>query len=108
MEELVWNSLDADATEVHVELELDDFGGVHAVVVRDNGHGIPAATVESAFKGMGGSWKRTAPGTESGRQLHDRNGYGRFRVLALGSSATWTSVSDGPGGRSEVAIRSRT
>ncbi|AEY94146.1 hypothetical protein SHJG_p1015 (plasmid) [Streptomyces hygroscopicus subsp. jinggangensis 5008] len=105
VEELVWNSLDADATEVHVDLELDDFGGVHAVVVRDNGHGIPAATVESAFKGMGGSWKRTAPGTESGRQLHGRNGYGRFRVLALGSSATWTSVSDGPGGRNEVAIR---
>ncbi|MEV8597626.1 ATP-binding protein [Streptomyces sp. NPDC052012] len=105
VEELVWNSLDADATDVRVELELDDFGGVQAVVVSDNGHGIPAATVESAFKGMGGSWKRTAPGTESGRQLHGRHGYGRFRVLALGSTATWTSVSDGPGGRTEVVIR---
>nr|BAK19909.1 putative DNA mismatch repair protein [Streptomyces rochei] len=105
VEELVWNSLDADATEVHVELELDDFGGVQAVVVRDNGHGIPAATAESAFKGMGGSRKRGAPGTESGRQLHGRHGYGRFRVLALGSTATWTSVSDSPGGRTEVVIR---
>ncbi|MEW1725188.1 ATP-binding protein [Streptomyces sp. NPDC093109] len=105
VEELVWNSLDADATEVHVDLELDDFGGVQAVAVRDNGHGIPATTVESKFKGMGGSGKRTAPGTESGRQLHGRHGYGRFRVLALGASATWTSVSDGPDGRTEVAIR---
>ncbi|WP_217236269.1 ATP-binding protein [Streptomyces sp. AC555_RSS877] len=105
VEELVWNSLDADATEVYVELELDDFGGVQAVVVRDNGHGIPSATVESAFKGMGGSWKRTAPGTESGRQLHGRHGYGRFRVLALGSNASWTSVSEGPGGMTEVVIR---
>ncbi|MCX4564689.1 ATP-binding protein [Streptomyces phaeochromogenes] len=105
VEELVWNSLDADATEVHVELELNDFGGVQAVVVRDNGHGIPAATVESAFKGMGGSRKRSAPGTESGRQLHGRHGYGRFRVLALGSAATWTSVSDSPSGKTEVVIR---
>ncbi|GGW04643.1 MULTISPECIES: hypothetical protein [Streptomyces] len=61
--------------------------------------------MESAFKGMGGSGKRTAPGTESGRQLHGRHGYGRFRVLALGSSATWTSVSDGVEGRTEVVIR---
>lgn len=105
VEELVWNSLDADATEVHIELELNDFDGVQAVVVGDNGHGIPAATVESAFKGMGGSWKRGAPGTESGRQLHGRHGYGRFRVLALGTTATWTSVSDSPSGRTEVAIR---
>ncbi|MFI5688227.1 ATP-binding protein [Streptomyces sp. NPDC051636] len=86
-------------------MELDDFGGVQAVVVKDNGHGNPSAAVESAFKGMGGSWKRTAPGTESGRQLHGRHGYGRFRVLALGSNATWTSVSKGPGGMTEVVIR---
>ncbi|MFJ1588398.1 ATP-binding protein [Streptomyces sp. NPDC088197] len=105
VEELIWNSLDADATEVGVDLELDDFGGVQAVVVTDNGHGIPRATVESAFKGMGGSWKRNAPPTEAGRQLHGRHGFGRFRVLALGSTATWTSVSDGPAGRSEVVIR---
>lgn len=105
VEELVWNSLDADATEVYVDLELDDFGGVQAVVVKDNGHGIPAATVESAFKGMGGSGKRGAPGTESGRQLHGRHGFGRFRVLALGSAATWNSVSGGPGGKTEVVIR---
>ncbi|MCX5561081.1 ATP-binding protein [Streptomyces sp. NBC_00038] len=105
VEELVWNSLDADATDVYVELELDDFGGVQAVVVKDNGHGIPSATVESAFKGMGGSWKRTAPGTESGRQLHGRHGYGRFRVLALGSNATWTSVSESPSDMTEVVIR---
>ncbi|MDW8805904.1 ATP-binding protein [Streptomyces scabiei] len=105
VEELVWNSLDADATKVYVELELDDFDGVQAVVVKDNGHGIPAATVESAFKGMGGSEKRGAPGTESGRQLHGRHGFGRFRVLALGSAATWTSVSNGLDGKTEVVIR---
>ncbi|MFD3329590.1 ATP-binding protein [Streptomyces sp. NPDC058701] len=105
VEELVWNSLDADATEVRVDLEFDDLGGIAAVVVSDNGQGIPASSVETAFKGMGGSWKRGAAGTESGRQLHGRHGYGRFRVLALGSRACWTSVSNGPGGRSKVLIR---
>ncbi|MFD6966888.1 hypothetical protein [Streptomyces sp. NPDC059949] len=58
VEELVWNSLDADATEVRVDLECDD-----------------------------------------------------LRVLAIGSHACWTSVSDGPDGpdgpdgRSKVLVR---
>ncbi|WP_300585089.1 ATP-binding protein [Marivita sp.] len=41
LSELVWNSLDADATEVSVELEHDALGGLSKIYVRDNGHGIP-------------------------------------------------------------------
>ncbi|MFB7126423.1 ATP-binding protein [Kitasatospora sp. NPDC056273] len=101
VEELVWNSLDADATRVEIDLELNDLGGLAAVIIRDNGHGIPSASATDAFSGMGGSWKRAAPGTHGGRQLHGRNGYGRFRVLALGSTAQWSSVAESPDGTRE-------
>ena len=33
--ELIWNSLDADATEVNIEYELNPLAGIDAVIVRD-------------------------------------------------------------------------
>ncbi|MFG2919775.1 ATP-binding protein [Kitasatospora sp. NPDC048298] len=102
--ELIWNGLDADASEVHVTAEPDEFGGVSAVEVRDNGHGIAAESVQAAFAGMGGSWKRSAPGTRDGRQLHGRRGYGRFRVLALGTRAGWETVADGTTERRRTSV----
>ncbi|MGJ5804928.1 ATP-binding protein [Streptomyces europaeiscabiei] len=102
--ELIWNGLDADATTVAVSVEGDEFGGVRAVEVRDNGHGIPSEAVPSAFSGMGGSWKRNALGTQGGRQLHGRRGYGRFRVLALGSQAVWETVADGTVDRHRTSV----
>ncbi|QEV37348.1 hypothetical protein CP978_01040 [Streptomyces nodosus] len=53
VEELVCNSLDANATEVRVELELDDFGGVQAVIVSDNGHGISSSDCGVHLQGNG-------------------------------------------------------
>ena len=106
VEELIWNGLDADAKEISADIELNDLDGVDSVTITDAGHGIPADSVRSAFSGMGGSWKKRAKGTNSlGRQLHGRHGYGRFRVLALGSSATWVTVADGPTARTRTTVR---
>jgi hypothetical protein len=61
------------------------------VTVRDNGHGIPHADVETLFGKLGGSWK--AHGSRSktkGRILHGKEGKGRFKALALGRVADWT------------------
>ncbi|GGK23535.1 hypothetical protein GCM10011583_64360 [Streptomyces camponoticapitis] len=99
--------VDADATNVSVDLEINEFEAVDAVVITDDGLGIPSESVTAAFSGIGGSWKRGAPGTlQQGRQLHGRHGYGRFRVLALGSTASWTTVADGTAGaRDRSAVR---
>lgn len=48
--ELVWNALDAFATEVDITTEENDAGGFEAVAVKDNGIGI---TPERAARGMG-------------------------------------------------------
>src|SRR6202171_2884053 len=38
--EFVWNSLDADATEVSVDLVRNALGGLNSIIIRDNGTGI--------------------------------------------------------------------
>lgn len=104
VEELVWNGLDADAKRVDVSFEVDGLGGVGEVVVHDYGSGITPERIASSFTGVGGSWKKDAAGTGTGRALHGRHGHGRFRVLALGSRAEWDTVAVGVGGPSRSRI----
>jgi hypothetical protein len=89
--ELIWNSLDADATKVAVSLSrnpMDD--GVATVEVTDDGHSIPYLDAEELFTKLGGSWKQKKRRThEKGRLLHGKEGRGRFRAFALGRVVDW-------------------
>ncbi|MBP5285216.1 MAG: ATP-binding protein [Kiritimatiellae bacterium] len=98
IEELVWNSLDADARDVRVDILTNALGAVEAVRVSDDGTGIDAMKIDETFGALGGSWKRTATSTGfSGRRLHGRHGRGRFKAFALGSNVEWrtTVMADG-------------
>lgn len=91
--ELVWNSLDAEANHVRVSIERDELDAVKRVQVEDDGHGIAPEQVESAFVGLGGSWKATARLSPNLKRLmNGRNGQGRIRGFALGDRITWTTV----------------
>lgn len=100
LEELVWNALDAGATEVRIEAAANPLGAVVAVRVSDNGSGIDIRDAAGTFGSLGGSWKRldgaVSPGT--GRRLHGRRGCGRFKAFALGERAVWRTTVD-EGGR---------
>jgi len=88
--ELVWNALDAEATEVRVELSEGELGALETVSVCDNGHGIAYDEAEPAFRNLGGSWKSSAGRSRSRqRLLHGRAGKGRFRAFAIGGDVTW-------------------
>lgn len=102
--ELIWNALDADATDVRANLEDNGWGGLLAITVTDNGTGISADTSELEFGALGGSWKRTATTTDGGRALHGKQGRGRFAAYALGEEAQWRSISDSTAGRTETVI----
>lgn len=41
---MIWNALDAEASLVEVDVLANDIEGVDRVIVRDNGHGMPAAS----------------------------------------------------------------
>ena len=82
--ELIWNSVDAGASRVDVELERDEWDVMAKVT--DNGHGINVDELESTFGDIGVSWKRGTGRTKNGKRcLHGEKGEGRPRMFALGS-----------------------
>lgn len=97
--ELVWNALDADATQVDVEIERGDLG-MTAIVVRDNGHGLPHEDAPVLFRKLGGSWKRNGSLSRTkGRMLHGQEGKGRFKAFALGRVVDWSVTYADDGGK---------
>lgn len=91
--ELIWNALDADATEVRVELARDAFEKVDKIRIVDNGTGISYNQTPDVFTNLGGSWKRNQNHTlKLKRKLHGKEGQARFKVFALGSVADWDVV----------------
>ncbi len=87
--ELVWNALDADATEVVIETIENELGVVTDIIVQDNGHGIHFEHAKGLFGSLGGSWKSTSMATGKGRFLHGQEGKGRFKAFALGGHVQW-------------------
>lgn len=104
--EMIWNALDAEASLVEVEIQANDIEGVDRVIVRDNGHGMPAVSCRSYFGDLGGSWKASAKVSPNLRRpMHGRSGQGRLRAYALGQLIRWTSVADSlTGGREKTVI----
>lgn len=90
--ELIWNAFDADAKIVTVSFEYNDLGSLDAIVVKDNGEGIPRTDAAGFFRFLGGSWKKSKSQTASGRFLHGQEGRGRFKAFALGNVAEWAVV----------------
>jgi hypothetical protein len=91
IEELVWNSLDADAKRVEVILRRGPLDGLDSIIVQDDGHGMAPDEKEKSFGILGGSAKRVRSHSPGGRRLHGRDGKGRFRAFGLGTRVTWTS-----------------
>ena len=89
LSELIWNSVDADATRVEIQIDSDELA-MHSVTVQDNGHGIPHGEIGELFGRLGGSWKRHGSRSKGkNRILHGKEGEGRLKALALGRSAEW-------------------
>ncbi len=91
--ELIWNSLDADAHKVDVIFDLNALGGIEALRVVDDGHGMTEQGAIEDFGRLGLSWKQvTEKSKGEGRILHGRNGEGRWAAFGLGDTITWTST----------------
>jgi hypothetical protein len=90
--ELVWNSLDADATEVVITIEQDALGAIQALHVRDNGTGITAEQAERQFDKLGNSWKSVQHTSPAGRPFHGQLGRGRWSAFGIGQQIVWDST----------------
>ncbi len=104
--EIIWNGLDADADEVTVELRRNGLGAIDAVIVTDDGDGIPHDDTPFAFGKLGGSWKRNQTLTKRNkRSIHGKFGKGRFRAFSLGNSVEWKTCYEANGsGRQSYTI----
>lgn len=89
--ELIWNSLDADATDVVVQFPKGELGDID-IVISDNGSGIHYDEVEKLFSNYGGSWKRHTEKTNGGRNLHGNYGKGRLYSIVLGKTIVWNTT----------------
>lgn len=105
--ELVWNSLDGDATQVSVEFVHNDLaGGMSKIIVYDNGDGFSRTDARALFGNLGGSWKRHIRQTKRNhRVIHGQEGRGRYKAFALGQSATWKVCYDDASGRKAFEVR---
>ena len=91
--ELIWNALDAEADHVSVSIARTELDAVDFVQVVDDGHGMTHDEALRDFRRLGGSWKKQrSVSKNSKRPLHGKEGAGRFRAFAIGSSVTWSTV----------------
>lgn len=103
--ELIWNALDAEATEVRVEFVQNELEGLEAIHIVDNGTGLHYDDGVLVFQSLGGSWKRPNGRTHAlRRELHGKYGKGRFRAFTLGTHATWATVYEEAGDRFSFQI----
>ena len=87
---MIWNSLDADADVIKVNLVRNGINELSAITVVDDGNAIPFHEAQKLFGSLGGSWKRKQKHTkEAKRFLHGQNGEGRFQALQLGRISEW-------------------
>ena len=92
VEELIWNSIDAEATKIEIKLGWNMMGGIDEVKVSDNGHGIDYAQAELIFQQIGGSPKRLSRRSPTlDRPYHGKEGEGRYKAFALGRKVEWHS-----------------
>lgn len=83
--ELVKNSYDADATEVHVIIRESDSGGPE-IEVRDNGCGMTLRQIKEFWMRIGNTHKGAEQHSKRyGRPLTGSKGIGRFCVRRLGT-----------------------
>jgi hypothetical protein len=89
--ELIWNSLDGEASCVDVEFKRADLaGGLSSIVIYDDGEGFPRSEAAKLFGNLGGSWKRLTRRTKTkNRMVHGQEGRGRHKAFILGRSIVW-------------------
>lgn len=111
--ELIWNSLDAEADSVDVDIDVSSIAGgsrdlfhVTRITISDNGHGITPDQATEAFPSLGDSWKKSLSGrTLNGlRPLHGSRGRGRFFAYSLGHHVRWSSIAETDDGLRKVEI----
>ena len=92
--QIVHNSLDASATRIDISVNYNLLGTIATICVLDDGCGIKAPDKNNEwdpFLRRGYSEKKIGQTNKFNRNLHGKNGDGRFKSYALGAVVEWKS-----------------
>ncbi len=92
--QIIHNSLDASASRIDVSIKYNLLGVIETISVLDNGCGIKAPDKNNEwdpFLRRGYSEKKIGQTNKFNRNLHGKNGDGRFKSYALGAVVEWKS-----------------
>jgi hypothetical protein len=85
--ELVANAFDARASEVRIDVALNELGGVDRLVVQDDGVGMNSGVLESRFVRVG-----VRPTEKNDAVRLGRFGVGRLAVHRIGTVSEWVTT----------------
>ncbi|WP_434460970.1 ATP-binding protein [Serratia plymuthica] len=85
--EYIWNSFDANAKNISVEINANGIGGLSSIVITDDGDGIKFDELDQTFGNFLDSQKniKRTPITRG------KKGRGRYTFFKFADRATWTS-----------------
>lgn len=98
--ELVWNGLDANATEIEIEIDLNKMHGIDSIKIKDNGEGIDFKNIKSNFERFNESTKKNDD------RKHGSHGRGRLAFHRICEKASWFTKRDEE--NAEIKIDSET
>ncbi len=93
--ELIANSYDADATEVHIELR--DSGEAKEIIVRDDGHGMSFDEINDNFLKIGRNRRDDTQGSQSpnGRAVIGKKGLGKLSFFGIAHTIKVSTINTG-------------
>ena len=90
---MIWNGIDAEATQIEVHLVANQLGAATEVRIQDNGHGMDPKDIESFFLTEGDSHKKAKRFSEGiQRPLHGQFGRGRLLIYSIAETVSWSTV----------------
>lgn len=102
--ELIWNALDADATEIRINYKKNALGKYEEISIEDNGHALDYLSAEDVFKKIGGSAKKLKSVSPKGRSFHGKEGKGRYKAFAIGDLVHFESIYSTNGKSSKIKV----
>jgi hypothetical protein len=86
----IWNGFDAGATEVRLDFQGNEVGHLSGFSISDNGTGINAREVDSAFGNFMDSKKLDPSNLDQYRK--NRKGKGRYGFSVFADNCTWSTA----------------
>jgi hypothetical protein len=85
LSEYIWNSFDANATEISIEAKINALQGISSITILDNGDGIDINDLDNTLDLFLDSKKKIA----SKPTTRGKKGRGRFSFVKFCQQATW-------------------